>query len=95
MRGPIALIQSKSGTAVGTCDLVDVVGPLSLAQYCRSARRTGSRASRLPYATTAWMLRDARRLPEPIPYRHPSGAVIWVRLQPSVLPRLRDAEPNA
>src|SRR5882724_4942048 len=27
-RGRIALIQSKSGLVVGTCDLVDVVGPL-------------------------------------------------------------------
>ena len=28
-RGRIALVASGTGTVVGTCDLVDVVGPLS------------------------------------------------------------------
>lgn len=76
-RGPIALIESKSGHVVGTCEVVDVVGPLSLAKLRRNASRTGLRPSQLPYSTTyAWVVRDARRLPQPIPYRHPSGAVI-------------------
>jgi hypothetical protein len=96
-RGPIALIESKSGHVVGTCDLVDVVGPLTLADLQRNAKRTGFRPSELPsYPTTyAWVLRDARRLPDPVPYRHPSGAVIWVKLEPSVLRRLRRAGAKA
>lgn len=95
-RGPIALIESKSGHVVGTCDVVDVVGPLTLAELQRNARRTGFRPDELPYATTyAWVVRDARRLPEPVPYRHPSGAVIWVRLETSVLRELRRAGARA
>ena len=46
-RGPIALIESKSGRVVGTCDLVDVVGPLTLADLQRNARRTGFRLNEL------------------------------------------------
>jgi len=89
-RGPIALIESKSGHVVGTCEVVDVEGPLSLAKLQRNAMRTGFRPTELPYATTyGWVLRNARRLSEPVPYTHPSGAVIWVRLEASVLRRLR------
>jgi hypothetical protein len=85
-RGPVALIQSKSGCVVGTCELVDVVGPLTLPELQRSAPLTGFRPNRLPYSTTyAWVLPDARRLADPVPYKHPAGAVIWVRLKPSVL----------
>jgi len=96
-RGPIALIESKSGHVVGTCDVVDVVGPLTPSDLQRNAGRTGFRLSELPsYPTTyGWVLRDARRLPDPVPYRHPSGAVIWVRLEPSVLRRLRRAGVRA
>jgi hypothetical protein len=91
--GSIALIESKSGNVVGTCDIVDVIGPLTLAELHRNARRTGFRPKQLPYATTyAWVISNARRLPEPVPYRHPPGAVIWVRLETSVLHRLRHAE---
>lgn len=95
-RGPIALIESKSGHVVGTCEVVDVVGPLTLAELQRNAKRTGFRPGQLPYPTTyAWVVRDARRLPEPVPYRHPPGAVIWVRLETSVVRRLRRAKGTA
>jgi hypothetical protein len=91
LRGPIALIQSKLGQVVGTCEVIDVVGPLSLAELKRNARRTGFQPSQLPYLTTyAWVLRSAQRLPDPIPYRHPPGAVIWVRLEPRVVGRLKE-----
>lgn len=94
-RGDIALIQSRSGLVLGTCQLVDVVGPLSVAELRRNARRTGFRANDMPYPTTyAWVLRGARRLATPIPYRHPSGAVIWVRLEPNVVRRLKDARAH-
>lgn len=95
-RGPIALIESKSGHVVSTCEVVDVAGPLTLAKLQRNARRTGFRPSELPYATTyAWIVRDARRLPAPVPYQHPSGAVIWVCLETRVLRQLRRAGAKA
>jgi hypothetical protein len=85
-RGPIALIQSGSGTVVGTCELVDCVGPLTLEQLNANSARAGlGQVSRLFYRRTfAWVLRGARRLAEPVPYVHPAGAVIWVRLAPEV-----------
>jgi hypothetical protein len=88
-RGPIALIESKSGHVVGTCDVVDVEGPLSLAELQLNAGRTVFQPNRLPYARTyAWVVRNARRLSERVPYQHPSGAVIWVCLEAAVLRRV-------
>ena len=85
-RGAIALIESKSGTLVGTCEVVDVVGPLRLSELRRNAKRAGFSPSVLPYSTTyAWVIENARRLREPIPYQHPSGAVVWVRMARSVV----------
>lgn len=88
-RGTIALIKGGSGTVVGVCEVVGVEGPLSIS----TLRRTTSR-HRVPgailnkalwYRTTyAWVLRRARRLRTPVPYCHPSGAVIWVKLTPVV-----------
>jgi hypothetical protein len=30
--------------------------------------------------TYAWVLKNPRRLKKTVPYKHPSGAVIWVKL---------------
>ncbi len=88
-RGPIALIQSQSGLVVGTCEVVGVEGPLTLATLKANHRKTGFRPTSLYYRKTyAWVLRNARRLPQPIPYRHPAGAVIWVKLGEGVTRRL-------
>lgn len=90
MRGPIALIQSKSGLVVGRCEIVGTVGPLSLAALNRGARKAGGRFSVKPYKTTyAWVVRKARRLRKAVPYIHPSGAVIWVRLAMRVRQRIK------
>jgi len=95
-RGPIALIESKSGHVVGTCEVVDVIGPLTLAELQRNAKRVGARHAELYYETTfAWVLHNARRLPKPVLYKHPSGAVIWVVLEPSVVRRLGRASDGA
>jgi hypothetical protein len=84
VRGPIALIRSGSGKIVGTCDLVDVIGPLTLSDIQENASISGSDAlefKSLPYDKTyAWVLKNPEPLDEPIPYKHPSGAIIWVRL---------------
>ncbi|MFY9621753.1 MAG: ASCH domain-containing protein [Pyrinomonadaceae bacterium] len=84
VRGHIALIRSGSGKIVGTCDLVDVIGPLTLSDIQDNASISGSDAAEfksLPYQKTyAWVLKNPEPLEEPIPYKHPSGAIIWVRL---------------
>jgi len=91
IRGHIALIKSKSGTVVGRCDLVGVVGPLSRAQLLSSSRRHRVEPEQLAGVlgrypqTYAWVLSNVRRLRKPVRYRHPSGAVIWVRLGKNVV----------
>ena len=94
IRGPIALIQSGSGQVVGTCEVVDVKGPLSLAELRRttalhcvpaSSLRAGMRYKN----TFAWVLSGARRSPTPVKYDHPPGAIIWVKLDQSVQRRIR------
>jgi hypothetical protein len=34
--------------------------------------------------STAWVFEDARRLVDPVPYRHAAGALMWVNLAPTV-----------
>ena len=89
-RGPIALIQGGSGTVVGVCDVVGVKGPLSVSELRRTTSRHRVSSAELNDGpryrkTYAWVLRGARRLRTPVRYRHPSGAVIWVKLAPHVV----------
>jgi len=91
-RGPVALIESGARRIVGVCEIVGVEGPLSLEELRRNARRAGFKAPKLKYDTTyAWIIRNAKRLREPVPYRNPPGAVVWVRLDPGVVRRLKAA----
>lgn len=88
-RGRIALIQSGTGTVVGSADLVDVIGPLTRSEYLSSARKLGLKRSALPAAlrykrTFAWVLKNPRRLKTPVRYCHPYGSIIWVNLRPGV-----------
>ncbi|MGH9685528.1 MAG: ASCH domain-containing protein [Candidatus Acidiferrales bacterium] len=84
IRGKIALIRGGSGLVVGACNLVDVVGPLKRTEFRKHRRNVGlkpSEARWLPYENTyAWVLKGAKKFRRPRRYRHPSGAVIWVRL---------------
>lgn len=86
VRERIGLIRKGSGQIVGTARLVGVVGPLSA-----EALRVSVDKHQIPpeqidavvgrYAKPhAWVLEDVQRLEPPRPYRHPSGAVIWVTL---------------
>jgi hypothetical protein len=85
IRGRIGLIKSKSLTVVGTCEIVDVLGPLTAAMIRKNAR---SKMNEAPgdcagcVGQYAWVLGDVRRILRPMPYLHPSGAVVWVKLDP-------------
>ncbi len=88
-RGRIALIEGGTGTVVGVADLVDVVGPLTHSEFVANARKAGmtnfDAAEGSGYTHTfAWVLNNAERLKKPVSYKHPSGAVIWVSLEPDV-----------
>jgi hypothetical protein len=84
MRGIIALVPSGSGTITGVCEVVDCIGPLSASLFRKNAAKAGMRPSEARlgwYRTTyAWVLKKPTRLKTPVPYRHPSGAVLWVKL---------------
>jgi len=85
IREKIALIRSGSGLIVGTCNLVDSIGPLTIRQFVSGRKKHLSSVLGLsiasPYENTfAWVLEDAKPLSEPIPYNHPRGAIIWVNL---------------
>ncbi len=83
-RGPIAIIAGGTGTVVGLCELVDCLGPLSLARYNSGRCLRGSpheMVETLPYQNTyAWVMTRPRKFLHPVPYPHPKGAVIWVNL---------------
>jgi hypothetical protein len=92
IRGPIALIESGSGLVVGRATLIDVIGPLSLRTLKSKARHLGCNAnevSRSYSKTFAWVLKGASRLPRPVAYQHPQGAVIWVKLNYAVTRKMK------
>ncbi len=85
IRGRIALIRKGSGTIIGTCDLVDVIGPLPLSTLKESILKhcidPTVYEAKLPYQKTyAWVLENAAKLDKEMPYRHPKGSVTWVNL---------------
>ena len=94
VRGKIALVESGTGHVVGTCEITDVLGPLSFAELRRNAskHRAMRGLRKLPYKRThAWVLAKARRFKTPVPYNHPQGAVIWVNLSGAVAARVGKA----
>ncbi|TGB02913.1 ASCH domain-containing protein [Halobacillus salinus] len=83
-RGKIALIKSGSGMVFGEVNIKDSK-ELSLEEYQVSREFHGidsEYSSELPYKKTyAWVLEEPKLYEEPIPYKHPMGAVIWVDLE--------------
>lgn len=108
LRGRIGLIRSGSGLIVGECEIVDVLGPLTLRKlhdtpFISAAERDEiAREDKPPYVardgrskTFAWVVDNPIVYDEPIPYRHPSGAIIFVDLtRPGVL-ECSEASPSA
>lgn len=96
LRGPVGLVQGGSGKVMGIGRIVGCIGPMSRDEVLRhfeKHRVPPERMHEVDYEQFyAWELADVRRLDPPVPYRHRSGAVIWVDLdQASVgdnLPRL-------
>lgn len=93
MRGRIALIRKGSGTVVGTVDIIDCVGPLTESVMLDNTAKHMVTPERIQCGEVAkykhaWVLANAKVLHTPVPYQHPSGAVIWVTLQPSVVAQL-------
>jgi predicted transcriptional regulator len=82
VRGRIHLAQAGSGTLVGEVRITDCF-PVTMATLARRAKEhriTSVRCVVAKYKRMyAWVLADAMRYSSPIAYRHPPGAVTWVR----------------
>jgi hypothetical protein len=91
IRGIIGLIEKGTGTVVGLSELVECIGPLSLAEMRRNVDKHGIplanlRSRKNHYKTIyAWVLKKPRRLKRPVPYRHKSGVIIWHPLPATIL----------
>jgi len=86
IRGEIGLIKSGSGTVVGTCEIVDVIGPITINdlesnidKHCVPLEQFDQVFGKYE-RIFAWVLEKAISLPEPVAYKHPQGAIIWVNL---------------
>jgi hypothetical protein len=81
IRGKIALIKSGTGTILGTVDLVESK-KLTVQEYQNSQRfHCIEDNTEIPYKNIyAWVLENPILFKEPIPYKHPQDAVIWVNV---------------
>jgi hypothetical protein len=85
VRGRIALLRSGASRVAGVCDLIDCTAQLTLDELRANAVRAGFNAEELPYKRTfAWVLANPVRLARPVPFEPKPGAVIWLKLAPSV-----------
>jgi hypothetical protein len=86
IRGLIVILKSATGHAFGTANLVNVLGPLDAADLVgapelpEAERQDVSRNGLFYPKTYAYVFADAKWFEQPIAYKHPSGAVIWVQL---------------
>lgn len=83
-RGKIFLAQSGTGMIMGETNLVDCI-ELDLVDFktgeIHHKIHEGFHHGKLPYTNTyAWVFKDSVRYDKPIPYDHPQGAVIWVKI---------------
>lgn len=82
-RGTIALIKSRSGCIFGTVDLIDCTF-LTHEKYRESVSKhmiSYDQTALYPYKKTyAWVFDNPKLFEKPLPYQHPNGAVIWVKL---------------
>ena len=80
-RGTIYLIKSGSSRIMGQVDIVDCI-ELTKEKYEKNKEKHCIEAGyeSLPYSVPyAWVLKNYVRYEKPIPYKHPQGAVIWVK----------------
>lgn len=93
LRGRIALIRKGSGLVFGTAEIIGSEGPFTLEQMLLNQGKHLIDPARICSGEVAnwkfaWILRDVRVVSSPVPYKHHSGAVIWVNLDASVTAQL-------
>lgn len=83
IRGKIGLIESGSGLIVGECELIESKRLTKEMKYggFENHRLDLQDLSYIEYKTPwAWVLSGAKKYKQPVPYNHPQGAVIWVKI---------------
>ena len=87
VRGEIELIKGGTGTIVGKCTIVDVIGPihihdleLNIDKHCVPLDSLNN-VFGCYKKIYAWVLDNAYKYETPIKHKNPKGAVVWVRLQ--------------
>lgn len=85
IRGDIALVRKGSGQVVAVANLVGTAGPLDRSGMLASVEKHRIPAPMIENGQVdrwcyAWKLDNVHRLPRPVRYEHPNGAVIWVNL---------------
>lgn len=94
IRGEIALIRQRSGLVVGTGNLVASLPALTRHNYMDFSGQHAVPPEMLDEVIRnrwihPWVLADVRPLPTPVPYKHKSGAVLFVSLDASVSDAIR------
>ena len=80
IRGKIGLIRKGSGLIVGECQIVECYDNFSIQQLTEHEREHCiTDVSLLMRWPVAWVLKNVCRWEQPIPYKHPRGAVTWVK----------------
>jgi hypothetical protein len=77
VRGEIALIQSGTGMIVGRAEIVESIS-LSVEELKENFKKHLALTINYP-KPHAWVIANARRI-APVPYTHPKGAIIWIKL---------------
>lgn len=84
VRGTVGLIRKGSGLVVGSVDIIDSLPACSLEEMLAHQHRHRIPTERLQDLASwrhPWVLSSACRWAQPVPYRHPQGAVVWVRMR--------------
>lgn len=81
IRGKIALIESGSGKVVGECEILDSISLDERTYKENIDKHLIENIIQMPYKKTyAWCIEKPQRYKEPKTYRHPKGAIIWVKI---------------
>lgn len=91
VRGRIGLIEARSGLIVGEATLTDSLPRQSITELYENFPNFQVPIHKLGKWRFPWVLYGAKRYARPIPYTHPPGAVIWVKIN---LPGIDHAEAN-
>ncbi|GAA6153033.1 ASCH domain-containing protein [Pseudoteredinibacter isoporae] len=87
VRGRTGLIEQGSGLIVGEVNLTDSLPALTIEQaqhhrekHCLCLLGEKHETELLEKWRYPWILKNPLRYEKPVPYKHPRGAVVWVKL---------------